>query len=667
MSRRFQIAFHAGSADGIGDAGGVRAVRAVRGKGRCAAGTVAAVAMLAGLLMFTAHASFAQDAQKRAARARTVRTELNRIIPLMRTDPQRAVVELQELVREYPEEHQLLYERLGYAYTVASMPDSAIAAYEACVAMEPMPLSAARELAQLYITRGRKEDAERLFSDMLNRAPNRLAAYRMVMQAQVAAGWQARALETCRRAREELNSPDAFAVDIGDLEKMAGNMGSALEEYLRYLGSKDAEPRGARQKILDLARDPRTNRNEIVTSLETRSQSGDAAYRRRVLEVLSQMYLEDNLLEKALEAGLAADGLAESNGQGLYGLIQQLCGRYDESDARGKARLMDLCLRASDAYLSRHPKTAEAPAVSLTRATALVERCSGRYEPVSREERSEYLASAVAGLQSMMKRFPGTKFRERAMLLEGDINLRYLDKEEALRIYRSGMQGATEYPGEFAEKTAKAYCALGRFDEGKQYCSMLMRSKKAPLADTGFYYMGVMLACTGAYEAARDTLTALAEHRPASAYTNDAIDLAWALELGLRLDPDHLAAYGSVMAAELAGDSTAVLRGLEAFADMPAGTPLRPRQLFKLGVWYDETGAYEKALSTLSDFLDEYPDDALAPEAERRMGEIYEQGLGDTEQALKRYEHVLMVYPAYVFLDEVRQDVVRLRGTERTE
>ncbi len=49
------------------------------------------------------------------------------------------------------------------------------------------------------------------------------------------------------------------------------------------------------------------------------------------------------------------------------------------------------------------------------------------------------------------------------------------------------------------------------------------------------------------------------------------------------------------------------------------------------------------------------------------MGGVYEQGLGDKEQALKRYEHVLMVYPKYVFLDEVRRDIVRLREPGKAE
>jgi hypothetical protein len=40
---------------------------------------------------------------------------------------------------------------------------------------------------------------------------------------------------------------------------------------------------------------------------------------------------------------------------------------------------------------------------------------------------------------------------------------------------------------------------------------------------------------------------------------------------------------------------------------------------------------------------------------------VYEFGYEDYAKALREYEVVLMLYPDYAFLDEVREDVRRLR------
>jgi hypothetical protein len=37
-------------------------------------------------------------------------------------------------------------------------------------------------------------------------------------------------------------------------------------------------------------------------------------------------------------------------------------------------------------------------------------------------------------------------------------------------------------------------------------------------------------------------------------------------------------------------------------------------------------------------------------------------GLGRYDQALKEYEQVLMSYPQYAMLDDVRRDVIRVRA-----
>jgi hypothetical protein len=50
------------------------------------------------------------------------------------------------------------------------------------------------------------------------------------------------------------------------------------------------------------------------------------------------------------------------------------------------------------------------------------------------------------------------------------------------------------------------------------------------------------------------------------------------------------------------------------------------------------------------------------PDAHRRIGQVYEYGYRDAKLALEKYESILLSYPYYIFLDEVREDVTRLRN-----
>lgn len=607
------------------------------------------------------------DARERAARARVMRASMNQAVVMLRTNPRQAIDEMRRLLSEYPEQRRFIYEKLGYAYAYASMPDSAMAAYRACVSLDPITLSAARELAQLYITHGEQQKAERLFEEMLRRSKNRMQAYRAISQAQSGAGAHLAALETYRRARADAGEPGLFALEIGDLEKMAGNMEAALEEYIRYAGSSHPNINTAQDRLYEMLRHPKLDSHRVLARLEEQARSGNAARRQRMLTILAHIYYEAGMREKALEAALEADRLTAGNGRSLFALIQRLYNDYETDHGRGDGGLLDLCLRASDAYLTRYPRAAEAPGVYLIRASMLVEKSAARGGWRSPSGRTTAIDSAIAGLDQVITHYPGSRFAERAQLLKGDIYLFYRDAETALALYREGMQRAREYRLEFAERIARAYLALGRYDQGGAYCARLIASPDAHLSETGSYYAGLFLAFAGKHTAARDTLTAFAERSPGSAFTNDAIDLAWAIELGIRLDETMLDRYIDALRSEYAGDSSATLAALESFEELEPGTPLRPRALMRLGDLYRERGEFQKALRVFGLFLEQYPDHAFAPDVERRIGEVYEFGLADAPRALERYEHVLMAYPEYVFLDEVRREIVRLRNEKEEE
>jgi tetratricopeptide (TPR) repeat protein len=122
-----------------------------------------------------------------------------------------------------------------------------------------------------------------------------------------------------------------------------------------------------------------------------------------------------------------------------------------------------------------------------------------------------------------------------------------------------------------------------------------------------------------------------------------------------------LKSYMIALHSELAQDTTVALREFESIIAKSPDTPLRDRSLLTASEIYDGMGNYERAVALLEKFIDDYPKHQLLPDAHRRIGQIYETGYARSELALAKYEDILLMFPHYIFLDEVRGDVSRLR------
>jgi tetratricopeptide (TPR) repeat protein len=289
-------------------------------------------------------------------------------------------------------------------------------------------------------------------------------------------------------------------------------------------------------------------------------------------------------------------------------------------------------------------------------------------EGLTEAERVNYLEQAVAEYTDLSRRYPNSDFAERAYLERGDLLLHSLRRpDDALEAYRSGAVNSRRYNDVFAARIGDLYLGLKRYDEAKQYFEAMINSGIHELAQAGTYYTGLRLALAGQYDAARDTLAHLAEEVPSSPYTNDAIETAWIIQEGEVFHSKSVETYFRARQAEMVGDTTAAIQNLERIVAQPVEETLRPRALFRLGTLLFQRGDLDRAVATLERFLDEYPDEDMRPDVQRELAKVYEVGYEQYDRALKEFEDVLLNYPDYAFLDEVRQDVRRLRGIVKGE
>jgi tetratricopeptide (TPR) repeat protein len=622
--------------------------------------TAASIALIA---VAPAHAQQPRPVRRPfAADPLTLSADVLEATRLLSVNPEAGIALLRQLNARYPGRDDILA-RLGYGMQVVGKADSAAVYYKAALDANPLNLDAGKALGSIYFSQGRETDAMRVFNDMLDANAYGVTAYKIVADALRDLGKVDQAIAVLEKGRDRNKKNSALTFEIANLYKQAGDNRKAMDEYFTFVEADPRSYRLVRGRMLDLLRDTGTDEPKLVDYLSSRTSGGGPdGYAAR--DVLAAHYLERGLLENSLEMALRADEDKSSDGATLLALAEDAMTRADTQPRNARARYLDLGRRASEAFVDGHANAPGIDRAKWTLAEIYVEYGSGVVPAVTAPERAAYLDRAVKAFEDLSKRYPGSELAERAYIERGDVLLRKLKRpDDALAAYKSGAVNSRRLGPEFAARIAEVYIGTDKTNDLDAYLSALSHAANLDLADTGQYYAGVYLATKHEYNAARDTLTGLAEASPSSAYSNDAIALAWVLEEGMTMKSASLDDFVAARKADMIGDTTTVVSRLNTIIAREADDPVRPRALHQLGLVYFDRGNYDAAIGVLRKFLADYPDDDQAPVVQRVIGQVYEKGLGQYDHALHEYEQVLLSYPEYAMLDDMRRDVNRVKST----
>jgi tetratricopeptide (TPR) repeat protein len=621
-----------------------------------------AVLVLVGLLLLgPGAAARAQTPQTPSpAAGRSLAAALRVVRPLLREDPEKAIQVLVNINKQYPTSPQVL-NLLGDSYLVVGRTDSAVAVYRRCLRTHPTNVKAGAALGTLFIQMDQREQGDRVFQELLSRTGNSINTYRNIGSTLSKNRYYDLALGMYEEGRRKNTNNYVLTLDIAHLHRTMGNFQAALDEYLFVIDTSPKHYRLARDKILELARDSRATPDDLLTRLRTESER-ERPHRKFVMNILSLAYLEQGMIESALEIALDAEEVGVSDGKVLFNLAERTITEYRHRFSGDRAKYFDLALRSIEAFLEGHPTSPQMPRAKLMLIDLLVDLAEGRVENRPGLPLETATNNAIGALDWVIATFPGTDHAESAYLKKGDVVLRLKkNPQEALEIYKLGLSKARFQPASFAERLGRLYLVIGEYENAAEYFGQLIKQPTEEIREAGVFYAGLLLGIQGEYETARDTLVSLAEGNPASQFANDAIQLAWVIEEGLQGDQKILDSYIGALEFEVADDTTAAVKELGSIVAKPVHTPLRSRALFRIGELYQASGALDEAIETYNAFVREYPTDIRVPDAHRRMGQVYEHGYGNMDLALKKYEDILLTYPHYIFLDEVREDVTRLR------
>ena len=601
----------------------------------------------------------------------TVSADLVEAVRMISINPPVAVAMLHKLNARHPRRDDILV-RLAYALQVTEKSDSAAYYYRAALDANPLNLEAGKSLGSIYFSEGKEQQALQVFDRMLEANAHNLSAYKMVAGAIRDLGRPEDAVQVLEKGRARARATDpkgrnvgTFTIEIAGYYKQMGDSRRAIDEYMQYAAVEPRNFRYVRDRMIQVLRDDEKQRDSLVAYMKSRvDEAGTGSF--VAADVLAAHYMERGLLENSLEMALRADADKGSDGASLLSIGEDAVARAETRPRVERGRYYDLALRSLEAYTQRHPKSPFLDKARYLLAGVYVAYGSGVNATVLPVDRSAYLARAVAEYAAVSKQYPGSDFAEEAYIQRGDVLLRKLKRpQDALEAYRAGSVNARRLGTTYAGRIASIYIGTGTTADIDHYLKALSRSENPELEQAGQYYAGVYLTTLHKYDVARDTLTSLAEQAPFSPFTNDAIEVAWVLQEGLQLKSASLDDYSAFLKADMIGDSTTVVTLLQTMGGRDAQDPLRPRALRHLGAVFFEAGRYDASIDAMRVFLQDYPKDEACAAVQREIGRTYEIGLGRYADALKEYEHVLVAYPDYAMLDDVRRDVERVRANAK--
>jgi tetratricopeptide (TPR) repeat protein len=600
----------------------------------------------------------------------TVSADLVEAMRMVAINPEAALAMLHKLNARSPGRDDVLT-RLAYTLQAVEKTDSAAYYYKQALAVNPLNLEAGKALGSIYFAQGQEQQAMSVFNGLLAANEYSLPAYRMVSTAIRDLGRPDEAVVLLEQGRARAKTQDpkgraagAFTVEIAGYYKQMGDSRRALDEYLDYVVAEPRNFRFVRDRMIQVIADDDQNRQMLVGYMQTRVEKGGAGSF-VAADVLAAYHLQQGELESSLNMAMRADADKMSDGASLLLIGEDAINRAETRPRVERGRYYDLALRSLETYTQRHPQAPMMDRAHFLLAGVYAAYGSGVNATVPVAQRPAYLEKSLNEYAAVSKQFAGGDLAEDAYIARGDVLLRKLKRpKDALDVYRAGSIQARRAGTTYAGRIAEVYIATASPSETERYLKSLSTAGNPPLAQAGQYYAGLYLVTQKKYDAARDTLTSLAEKAPFSEFTNDAIEVAWVLQEGIELKSKSLDDYSACVKADMIGDTTAVVSHLQAIANREAEDPLRPRALKQLGTVLFEAGNYDASIASLRKFLEDYPKNDDCAEVQRSIGHTYEVGLGRYADALKEYEHVLVAYPDYAMLDDVRHDVERARANQ---
>ncbi|RMF68392.1 MAG: outer membrane protein assembly factor BamD [Calditrichaeota bacterium] len=510
------------------------------------------------------------------------------------------------------------------------------------------------DLGNAFYKRGDRERGMSVWKKMLQDHPKSQAVYSYVAAAMLDNRLYEDAAAVYKLARERFKRDDLFVFELANIYVIRLQYEKATLEFLRHLERNPNQFNYIEGRIAGYTKEPESA-GKVATVLQAylkQSKHPDL-----VRKLLADLYLRSEDYDRALQefsllekSKKASNKNAATAGRDIYFFAEKSlhAGRYDYAN------------RAFDLVIANYADTPYLVRALYGKALAL------QLQGQARE--------ALAAYDQFLQAYPNHPLAQDALFQIGEINFQEgVDLDEALRAYdrilKRWPRGRHTLRAHF--RIGDCYAARGDFQRARTWYSRAKGSALATPAakEEALYKLAYLDFVQGEYDLALEKLnqvTADLTSAPVEgSYVNDALELIFLIEENKNDAEDALKLYSEAQKLKLERKTADAIKTLQQVVSRYPAAAILDECLMDLGELESQRGNHLAAIGYFRGVVEEHPESVYASLAQKRIGDIYETGLGDTQKAVQAYEKVLVEYPNSTYLEEVRQNLRRLQSAQK--
>ncbi len=562
------------------------------------------------------------------AQAPDYRRELGKARTLERAGSQAEAIAIYERIFAEQPEYQAVFPYLKAAYMKAGMYDKLIEACAIARKIRPKDTSVYMALGEAWAAKGENRKAMESWEEIIGIDPRNRGHYSIVGYELGRHGMQEEEIVLYQRG-EKLLGETAFSRELARAYERMGEYGKAADEVIGSLTGNPKEIVGVER---DLKRLMRRSNNAVVMDV-VKSRAKKEPDLSLIHRVLGDLYLLNGQYGEALKEYARSDAQ-----EPLWEL-----GRKAEEEGLYEAALQ------SYAKLGE-TKGAYAPQARFR--TGVVLEASQKYE------------QAIETYKAFLHDFPGDSQAPLAKYRIGVARLDGLSDPKGGLVYFESLV-ASNVPGSIRldSKFLVAECnlRLGNLAEASRALSEIV---KASASDRALFSLGEALYYGAEFDSAQVLFERVVNEHPQSQYVNDALSRSvFVANAGDDRKPlERFVKAERLLYSREYDLSIGEFKSL--LADEP-GSEVSDDCVLRIGEALEGKKSYNEAIAAYRDLESLYPESTLRPEAQRRIGELFAERLGDKKTAITELEEVLLNYPDYVLSGAVRNRIEELKGVPR--
>ena len=504
-------------------------------------------------------------------------------------------------------------------------------------------------LGSTYYLMGDVKQAYSVWDEGLEMLPQDPMKYRIIGDFAIDRRDFDKAIEILKKGKNESSDPVIFSYQLAELFSLTMRFKEAAEEYVFILNKVPEQISNVQNKMFNYINKPDALKQTIdVFEDNTGNNSIDF--------LLARFYVEDKQYRKAFDLYLKIDEDNNKQGMDLIRLADLIFsdGNY-ETAADYYSEIIDKF--PSSPMISRaklgYAKTLEAEAEQNTGES---------WKPYHKFNQidSDKIDKIVKTYTDIINQYPETDVASESYLRLGELKFYSQGDLTAAKDYFSKIRSNNLQP-EADMETGKIELVEGNLDKASDYFQKVVNRAGIPedkkngckylLARIDFY--------KGNFKAAKNQLVQILSNL-SDDYANDAIELSLLLNTTMN-DSSELLNFAN---AEFLADQKKFDKAAEKYnlvEQNPKGFMLKSISELREAEMELAAGDNNKSTDMLEKIVSEGDKNIYADKALYLLGRIYEFGLNDSSKAIEKYEELLAKYPNSLYLDDARDEIIKLR------